>query len=89
MTQANGLAAAMPPAHTINGLPGVSGSFTPERVQEVLAALGALPAALKDMPSEAERRQALRRAHPQVGCELRPALAQVGGAAAEIGLQAK
>ena len=40
MTQANGLAAAMPPAHTMNGLPGVSGSFTPERVQEVLAALG-------------------------------------------------
>lgn len=40
MTQANGLAAAMPPVHTMNGLPGVSGSFTPERVQEVLAALG-------------------------------------------------
>jgi predicted flap endonuclease-1-like 5' DNA nuclease len=40
MTQANGLAAPMPPAHTMNGLPGVSGSFTPERVQEVLAALG-------------------------------------------------
>jgi hypothetical protein len=40
MTQANGLAAAMPPAHTMNGLPGVSESFTPERVQEVLAALG-------------------------------------------------
>jgi len=40
MTQANGLAAAMPPAHMMNGLPGVSGSFTPERVREVLAALG-------------------------------------------------
>jgi predicted flap endonuclease-1-like 5' DNA nuclease len=39
MTQENGLAAAMPPAHTMNGLPGVSGSFTPEGAQEVLAAL--------------------------------------------------